>query len=128
MHTDARSCPYAFLASTRVPEVERHNPGVLIRYVPVLLGALYELSQAPQGKAGSATDAQPPARRAVGAADFEREVRRHGVTELKFPANHPVKSVDALRLICATPDSHRARLVAALFRAYWSVRSADGPR
>ena len=112
------------MASLRVPDVERYNAGVALKYVPVLLGILYELSQASQGKAGSATDAQPPARQAMGAADFARELRRHGIPDLKFPPNHPVKSVDALRLMCATPDSHRPRLVAALFRAYWCVRTS----
>lgn len=38
---------------------------------------------------------------------------------LKFPPQHPLRSVDAGRLLCAFPDQLRSRLAHALYRAYW---------
>ncbi|GBG27152.1 Glutathione S-transferase kappa 1 [Hondaea fermentalgiana] len=86
---------------------------------PVLLGGLYELSQAPQGKKGSATDAMPANKRQLLDQDLQRELKRCGIP-FKRNDKHPVRSLDAQRLLCAVEDAGtRVALAHALFRAYW---------
>ena len=45
----------------------------------------------------------PPSKKAMLSADFNREISRYQI-KLNFHPNHPVKSVDAGRLLCAFPD------------------------
>lgn len=88
-------------------------------WVPVLLGGLYDLTHAPQGKAGSSADVPAsPQKKAILAADFKLELERYQLP-LKFHPQHPLKSVDAGRLLCAFPPIHRRVLAHALFREYW---------
>ncbi|GAA96993.1 hypothetical protein E5Q_03668 [Mixia osmundae IAM 14324] len=111
------SCPYALIASTRVEDVAKFTQAT-IEWRPVLLGGLYQLTSAAQGAAGSASDAMPPARRAWAAHDLERELSRYQL-DVRWPAKHPMKTVDAMRLLCAVPSAHRIGLAKALYRAYW---------
>ncbi|SCZ90306.1 BZ3500_MvSof-1268-A1-R1_Chr9g10785 [Microbotryum saponariae] len=110
-------CPYAFIASERLPDVIRFT-GANVTWKPVVLGALYGMTQAPQGKDGSATDVFAPAKRALAAVDFQRESKRYGLP-IKFHPEHPVRSVDAGRLLCAFPNEHRGTLAREIFRAYF---------
>ncbi|SCV70047.1 BQ2448_1441 [Microbotryum intermedium] len=110
-------CSYAFIASERLPDVIRFT-GANVTWKPVVLGALYGMTQVPQGKDGSATDAYSPAKRALAAADFQRESKRYGLP-IKFHSEHPVRSVDAGRLLCAFPNEHRGTLAREIFRAYF---------
>ncbi|KAK4048212.1 hypothetical protein OIV83_004917 [Microbotryomycetes sp. JL201] len=75
------------------------------------------MTQAPQGKDGSATDIMPDAKKKMFAEDFAREIRRYQLPYKPNP-NHPVKTVDAGRLMCAFPDEYRPLLARALFKAY----------
>ncbi|KAL8277401.1 hypothetical protein RQP46_010241 [Phenoliferia psychrophenolica] len=111
-------CPFAFIASERIDDIARFT-GADVTWVPVLLGGLYDLTNAPQGKAGSSSDAvTSPQKKAILAADFQRELERYQLP-LKFHPQHPLKSVDAGRLLCAFPPAHRRVLAHALFREYW---------
>ena len=49
--------------------------GADITWRPVLLGGLYELDGAPQGKDGSATDVMPEAKRVILARQFQNDVK-----------------------------------------------------
>lgn len=60
----------------------------------------------------------PPAKKKLAQEDFQRELRRYQLP-LKFHPQHPVKSVDAGRLLCAFPPEHRLALAKALYKAYW---------
>lgn len=64
-------CPYAYLASHKVARLAA-DTGISVQWRPVLLGALYKATSAPQGKDGSATDVMPPAKRALAFADLFR--------------------------------------------------------
>lgn len=95
-------CPYAYIASQRIPDVATATNATCI-WTPVLLGGLYDLTNAEQGKAGSASDVMPPSKKKMVSADFNREVARYQIA-LVFHPKHPVKSLDAGRLLCAFPD------------------------
>jgi len=110
-------CPYAYIASRRIEAIAKSNDATL-EWMPVLLGGLYKLDQAPQGKDGSASDVMSPTKKALGARDLRRTLERYQVP-LSFHSNHPVRSVDCQRLLCAANTSNRPALSHALYHAYW---------
>ncbi|KEF62396.1 uncharacterized protein A1O9_00368 [Exophiala aquamarina CBS 119918] len=112
------SCPFAYIASLRLPAFQRRHPNLAINYRPVLLGALYRATSAPQGAAGSASDVFNATKRAVTSAGFTRTLRRLGV-EYKQPPRHPLKTTKALRLLYCLEGPERAALTGSLYRAYW---------
>ncbi|KAI8617558.1 DSBA-like thioredoxin domain-containing protein [Chytriomyces sp. MP71] len=110
-------CPYAYLASQRLGTLPIGSDQ--IEFTPVLLGGIYALTAAPQGKAGSATDAMNVSKAKVMRRDFQRTVQRANIN-LNWHPLHPVKSLNAMRLLAAVTDRQvRSRLAMALFRAYW---------
>lgn len=114
------SCPFAYIASTRIAALAARTNATLI-YRPVLLGAIYRATAAPQGAGGSASDVYNPAKKAVTAASMRRTLKRYKI-ELNQPKEHPRKTVDALRLLYAVPAEKRKVLSEKLFRAYWVER------
>jgi 2-hydroxychromene-2-carboxylate isomerase len=112
------SCPFAYLASTRLtPLLSRTNAS--ISYRPVLLGAIYRSTAAPQGAGGSASDVFNSTKRQVTSAGMNRTLKRYK-TPFKQPAKHPMKSVNALRLLyCIADGESRRRVMEGLFAAYW---------
>ena len=110
-------CPYAYMASRLIEDAaSRCRNGSTVVYRPVLLGALYKATNAPQGKDGSASDVMPMNKRALAAADLALFASRSNV-ELRFNPNHPVRSLNAMRLLAGTPnDEHRRALTHALYR------------
>jgi 2-hydroxychromene-2-carboxylate isomerase len=87
-------------------------------WTPVLLGAIYRLTAAPQGAAGSASDVFNFAKKAISSASFARTLKRYQV-----PYNpssvHLRKTTAALRLMHHVPNAERPALTKALFKAYW---------
>jgi hypothetical protein len=67
-----------------------------ITWVPVVLGGLYELSKAPQGKDGSSNDVVPQARKRFVSRALHRDLQRYHLS-LTYPRNHPLKTVDGKR-------------------------------
>ncbi|KAJ3344613.1 hypothetical protein HDU83_004998 [Entophlyctis luteolus] len=119
-------CPFAYVASVRLRSL-RAPGGVRIVPVPVLLGGIYGLTAAPQGKHASATSAMNMRKSSFVARDLQRTAERFRV-KISYHPNHPVRSVDALRMLHAVSDpDDRMRLADALFRAYWieNVNVAD---
>ena len=113
------SCPFAYIASLRLPALQRRHPNLTIAYRPVLLGALYRATAAPQGAAGSASDTFNPTKRTITSTAFTRTLRRLSV-EYKPPPKHPLKTTRALRLLYCVEDLERTALTGALYRAYWA--------
>ena len=108
-------CPYAYLASTQI-EAAAARVGATISWRPVLLGGLFRAVKAPQLPA-SVMNA-PRARQNL--LDMYRFADRWGV-ELRMPAAHPRRSVEAMRLLVAVGEgATRRALTAALYRAYWA--------
>lgn len=114
------SCPFAYIASTRVRDLAART-GATLLYRPVLLGAIYRATAAPQGAAGSASDVFNAAKKDVTRTSMSRTLRRYKIA-YDPPPEHPRKSVNALRLLYAVDGDERARLTDALFAAYWAQR------
>ena len=101
------SCPYAYLASTRVREL----PGRLV-YEPMLLGGVFKAN----GTAQNLSEVLVPAKRAHNELDMRRYAERWNVP-LNKPAGHPLRTVEALRatLACGIDP----KVVDGFYRAYW---------
>jgi hypothetical protein len=69
------SCPFAYIASTRVKALADRTNAKLV-YRPVLLGAIYRSTAAPQGAAGSASDVFNPTKKSVTARSMQRTLKR----------------------------------------------------
>lgn len=108
-------CPYAYLASTQLPAL-CERLGARIDYRPILLGGVLKALN-------SEPSAGPPAKQAMTRLDVQRWAAHLGVP-LRFPAEHPRRTVEAMRLLCWAPRAARPVLIAALYRAYW-VESRD---
>jgi 2-hydroxychromene-2-carboxylate isomerase len=111
------SCPFAYIASTRVSSLAERTGAKLI-WRPVLLGAIYRATSAPQGASGSASDVFNPTKKAVTARSMQRTLKRYQIT-YNPPTHHPRKTVNALRLIYYVQAEEREVLSRALFKAYW---------
>ncbi|OCK83773.1 protein disulfide with oxidoreductase activity [Lepidopterella palustris CBS 459.81] len=111
------SCPFAYIASTRVEALTARVNANLI-WTPVLLGAIYRLTSAPQGAAGSASDVFNSAKRAISSASFARTLKRYQIP-YNPSSTHLRKTTAALRLIHHVQNAERALLTKALYRAYW---------
>lgn len=106
-------CPYAWMASVQV-EALAARVGATLRWQPVLLGGLFKHHQSPQIPAATWS----PNKAALGLKDIHRQAERLGL-DLRFPAEHPRRSVEAMRLCVAAPEAVRPALSADLYRAYW---------
>ncbi|KAF2124166.1 thioredoxin-like protein [Dothidotthia symphoricarpi CBS 119687] len=112
------SCPFAYIASTRVQALAERTNATLI-HRPVLLGAIYRATAAPQGAGGSASDVYNPAKKAVGKQSIVRTFKRYKIRD-NPPPQHPRKTVNALRLLYCVPDGVERRILTArLYSAYW---------
>lgn len=116
------SCPFAYMASTMIPSLCERTQATAI-YRPILLGGVYDLVKAPQGKNGSASDVMPASKLAIARRDMRMSLQRNKVP-LNWPTKHPQSTVHALRLLLSIDPSARPPLVAAFYRAYW-VENAD---
>jgi 2-hydroxychromene-2-carboxylate isomerase len=105
------TCPYAYLASTQVDIVAaRANAEVI--YKPFLLGGLLR----DIGQPTALLDHMTPERARMGNLDLHRWAENWNVP-LRFPAEHPKRSVLGLRAALVSPDLRRASF--ALYKAYW---------
>ncbi|KAE9987501.1 hypothetical protein EG328_002486 [Venturia inaequalis] len=116
------SCPFAYIASTRVEALASRVNADLI-WTPVLLGAIYRLTAAPQGAAGSASDVFNPAKKKISSASFARTINRYQIP-YNPSSTHLRKTTAALRLLHHVSNHERAALTHALYKAYW-VDEAD---
>ncbi|KAJ3338819.1 hypothetical protein HDU93_009041 [Gonapodya sp. JEL0774] len=79
---------------------------------------IYDLVNAEFGKNNSASVAFSKSKAAYSARDFKRTLSRWNVP-LKQHPNHPIRTVNAGRLLWACPDAQRPTLSHALYKAYW---------
>jgi 2-hydroxychromene-2-carboxylate isomerase len=105
-------CPYAYMASTRV-QAMADTYGVELRWKPILLGGLFQHHKSASVPAASwALNKQ-----LLGLKDIHRSAERLALP-MRLNSGHPRRSVQAMRLILATPEETRPALMADLFRAY----------
>ena len=107
-------CPYAYLASTQIEKLAQET-GAQIEWIPMLLGGVFRAIDAPQVPAASMT--VPKAR--MNTLDLERWAKRWDVP-FSFSRFHPQRSVEAMRLLCITPDNLRPQVSAEIFQVYWA--------
>ena len=91
-------CPFAYLASTQLQSLSKRT-GIRVEWIPVLLGGIYELTKAKQGKTGSATDTMSVQKRSWFERDFGLQLNRAGSDikqAFKFHPQHPVKTVHGI--------------------------------
>jgi 2-hydroxychromene-2-carboxylate isomerase len=105
------SCPYAYLGSTQVEALARRMNAEL-RWRPMLLGGIFRESGTPQ----RLFETLIPAKAAHNAKDMARWAELFGVP-LRMPADHPFRTVEALRATLATKSD--PKVIHALFHAYW---------
>lgn len=103
------SCPYAYLASTRVAALAERAGAELV-YRPFLLGGVFRAFGAPD------TPAMAAPRARMNVLDMRRWAE-HWDVPLTMPAGHPRRTVLALRAALASGALERASR--ALFSAYW---------
>src|SRR5436190_3021612 len=86
-------CPFAYLGSTKIGAI-CDAAGAKLVWKPMLLGGVYRALGQPDYP-------KVPAQRVRGnAIDLDRWARARGV-ELRFPAGHPRRTVEAMRLLTA---------------------------
>ncbi len=110
------TCPFAYLASTQAEAVAARM-GVALTWQPMLLGGVFKARNTPQ----KLFETLGPAKAAHNAKDMARWAEKLSV-ELRMPASHPMRSVDALRATLAAGID--PKVIAGFYRAYW-VLNAD---
>lgn len=117
------SCPYAYVASTQV-EALAARTGATLDPRPMLLGGVFRAKEVPQKL--FATLGAAKARH--NADDIRRTAARYGVP-LEMPADHPFRTVEALRALLVVGPPYMP-LAHAFYRAYWvdsvDIGSRDG--
>ena len=111
--------PNAYLCHKVLPAIEKRN-GVVVQYVPVLLGGLFKLSN---NRSPVETTADIPNKRAYDTLEIKRFIARHAITQFKFNPFFPVNTLPIMRGAVAatkrpfTPSSGRPCNLAASGRA-----------
>jgi 2-hydroxychromene-2-carboxylate isomerase len=106
------SCPFAYLASTQVETLAARMHAELAAR-PTLLGGVFRETGTPQ----RLFEAQVPAKAAYNLVDMGRWARLYGVP-LKMPAEHPMRTVEALRATVAAGCD--LKVIHGFFQAYWA--------
>jgi 2-hydroxychromene-2-carboxylate isomerase len=106
-------CPFAYLASQRVPALAR-AAGVPLRWRPILLGGVLRAL----GGDVDPNASMPAPKRRLTRLDMLRQADLLGVP-LAVPADHPRRTLLAMRWLTAVPDEQVPALAERLFRAYW---------
>jgi 2-hydroxychromene-2-carboxylate isomerase len=105
------SCPYAYLASTQVAPLAARTRAELV-YEPMLLGGVFRAVGTSQRLFAELS----PAKARHNALDMQRWADLFGVP-LTMPAEHPMRTVEALRATLLTEND--PRVVDGFYRAYW---------
>lgn len=106
------SCPYAYLAFSRV-EALAERTGAELVLCPMLLGGVFRARSVPQHLFAS----HGPAKSRFQADDLRRLAQLAEVP-LSMPAGHPFRTVDALRALLAAGEPY-GPLAHRFYRAYW---------
>jgi 2-hydroxychromene-2-carboxylate isomerase len=105
------TCPYAYIASTQVERLAQRM-GAALTWQPMLLGGVFKVNDTPQ----NLSEVLIPPKLIHNALDFLRWPELFGVP-LKKPAEHPMRSVEALRATIVTGVD--PKVIAGFYRAYW---------
>lgn len=106
-------CPYAYLASTQIEAVAARTQ-TEIEWVPVLLGGIFRAI----GQADVPAAAMPKAKQHLNLLDMKRYAAHYGVP-LQLHPRHPLRSVEAMRLLHTVEGAARVAMTKALYRAHF---------
>ena len=106
-------CPYAYLASTQIEAMAR-DTGAQIEWVPVLLGGIFRAI----GQADVPAAAMPAAKQHLNLLDMKRYAAYYGVP-LQLHPRHPLRSLDAMRLLHTVAGEERIAMTKALYHAHF---------
>ena len=106
-------CPYAYLASTQIEAVAA-RVNVEIEWVPVLLGGIFRAI----GQSDVPAAAMPKAKQHLNLLDMKRYAAYYGVP-LQLHPRHPLRSVEAMRLLHTVEGAARVAMTKALYRAHF---------
>ena len=102
-------CPYAYLGACKIQNINAN-----IRWKPILLGGLFRYNKSPDVPAQSWAMSKVR----YGLNDLMREAKKQG-KELKYHPRHPVRTVEAMRLISMLKSEDVPRVSLRIFSAYW---------
>ena len=102
-------CPYAYLGACKIQSINAN-----IRWKPILLGGLFRYNKSPDVPAQSWAMSKVR----YGLNDLMREAKKQG-KELKYHPRHPVRTVEAMRLISMLRSEDVPRVSLRIFSAYW---------
>jgi 2-hydroxychromene-2-carboxylate isomerase len=108
------SSPYGYLAAQKIEALAAKH-GRAVDWHPMLLGAAFKQS-------GMAPLTQIPLKGDYSRNDFQRSARFHGIADFRMPANFPIPSQAAARIVLWTKARDAAlavKAIKALYRAYF---------
>jgi 2-hydroxychromene-2-carboxylate isomerase len=107
-------CPYAYLASTQL-EALAARANAEIEWVPILLGGVFRAI----GQADSPAAQMSAAKTHLNLLDMKRYAALYGVPLALHP-RHPLRTVEAMRLLHAVDGKTRLELTHELYRAHFA--------
>ena len=102
-------CPYAYLGACKIQSIN-----ATIVWKPILLGGLFRYNKSPDVPAHS----WAMAKARYGVRDLAREAQKQG-KKLTYHPRHPVRTVEAMRLISMLDPEDVPRVSLRIFSAYW---------
>lgn len=106
-------CPFAYLASTQI-EALATRAGVEVEWVPILLGGVFRAI----GQVEVPARAMPAAKQHLNILDMKRYAALYGVPLALHP-RHPLRTVEAMRMLHTVEGAARVALTHRLYRAYF---------
>jgi 2-hydroxychromene-2-carboxylate isomerase len=107
-------CPYAYLASTQVEAMARRAQATIV-WMPILLGGVFKAIGQDQRPAAH----MPAAKIHLNALDMKRYAALYNVP-LSLHPRHPLRTVEAMRLLHVVDGETRVALTHELFRAHFA--------
>ena len=117
--------PNAYLSHLVIPEIEQRT-GSTFRYVPVLLGGVFKLTN----NASPAVTLQGIKNKGeYGNIEMQRYIKKHGITSFQFNPHFPVNTLQIMRgAVFADQQGYLAQYVDAVYRNMWSEqKKMDDP-
>ena len=106
-------CPFAYLASTQI-EAMAARTRTEIEWVPILLGGVFRAI----GQADVPARAMPISKQHLNHLDMKRFAALYGVP-LRLHPRHPLRTVEAMRMLHTVEGEARVALTHRLYRAHF---------
>lgn len=108
--------PNAYLCHKVLPAIEERT-GVVVQYVPILLGGVFKLSN---NRSPFESTADIPNKRAYEMLEMKRFIAKHGITQFKFNPFFPINTLPIMRgAVAAQAQGCLMPYVEAMFSAMW---------